>query len=150
MVLNLFQLNKSCDTRTDPAAETESIGLSADAQLSWFLQSHLDSFIVTRDSQPLTGICPSTRIIPSGSFAWTKKLSSVNRDSSISTDLPGRRNFQPSAGTLSGPKSSRPFTGIMQKLMPARAAVGNSLNRRAVRCHGIPMTTRRLQRDQFC
>jgi hypothetical protein len=32
---------------TTPAAETESIGLPADAQLSWFLHRHLDSFIVT-------------------------------------------------------------------------------------------------------
>ena len=34
-------------TMTTPATETKSIGLPADAQLSWFLQSHLDSFIVT-------------------------------------------------------------------------------------------------------
>jgi len=32
---------------TTPAAETKSIGLLADAQLSWFLQRHLDSFIMT-------------------------------------------------------------------------------------------------------
>jgi len=71
-VLNLFQLIKPCGTRTDPAAETESIGLPADALLSWFLQSHLDSFTETRDSQPSTGIRPSTRIIPSGSFTVTQ------------------------------------------------------------------------------
>ena len=34
-------------TVTTPAAETKSIGLPADAQLSWFLHRHLDSFIVT-------------------------------------------------------------------------------------------------------
>jgi hypothetical protein len=32
---------KSCGTRTDPAAETKSIGLQADAQLSWFLHATL-------------------------------------------------------------------------------------------------------------
>ena len=34
-------LNKSCYARTDPAAETKSIGLPADAQLSWFLHETL-------------------------------------------------------------------------------------------------------------
>jgi hypothetical protein len=100
MVLNIFQLIKSCCIWTDPATETESIGLPAYAQLSAFLQSHQDSFILTRDSQPSTGIRPSTRITPSGSFAWTKKLSSVNRDYPISTALSGQRNFQPSTGTF--------------------------------------------------
>jgi hypothetical protein len=37
MRVNSFQLIKFCCTRTDPAAETKSIGLQADAQLSWFL-----------------------------------------------------------------------------------------------------------------
>ena len=32
---------------TNPAAETKSVGLQAFAQLSWFLQRHLDSFIMT-------------------------------------------------------------------------------------------------------
>jgi hypothetical protein len=32
---------------TNPATETMSIGLPADTQLSWVLQHHLDSFIVT-------------------------------------------------------------------------------------------------------
>ena len=34
-------------TLTTPAAVTKSIGLLADAQLSWFLHRHQDSFIVT-------------------------------------------------------------------------------------------------------
>ena len=62
MVFYLFKLIKSCCTRTHPAAETESIGLPADAQLSWFLQSHLDSFTVTRDSQPSIGTLPSGQL----------------------------------------------------------------------------------------
>jgi hypothetical protein len=41
-------LIKSCATRTGPATETKSIGLPADARVSWFLLFHLDSFIVTR------------------------------------------------------------------------------------------------------
>ena len=49
-----------------------TIGLPANAQLSWFLQSHLDSFIVTQNSQPSTGIRPSTGIIPSCSFTVTQ------------------------------------------------------------------------------
>jgi len=32
---------------TNPAVETKSIGLLADALLSWFLHRYLDSFIVT-------------------------------------------------------------------------------------------------------
>ena len=32
---------------TNPAAETKSRGLLANAPLSWFLQSHLDNFILT-------------------------------------------------------------------------------------------------------
>ena len=34
-------------TATTPAAETKSIGLPADAQLSWFLHRHLDYSILT-------------------------------------------------------------------------------------------------------
>jgi hypothetical protein len=37
---------------TTPAAETKSIGLLADAPLSWFLHRHLDSFIVTGQLLP--------------------------------------------------------------------------------------------------
>jgi|SRR5664280_58094 hypothetical protein len=57
-VSNIHPLIKLCSTRTDPAAETNSIGLQADpdasvgagAQLSW---SHLlDNFIVTRQILP--------------------------------------------------------------------------------------------------
>jgi hypothetical protein len=46
MALNFFQLIKSCGTRPDsyrddPAAEIESIGLPADAQLAAFFARHL-------------------------------------------------------------------------------------------------------------
>jgi hypothetical protein len=38
---------------TNPAAETKSVGLQAFAQLSWFLQRHLDSFIMTGQFLPI-------------------------------------------------------------------------------------------------
>jgi len=53
MRVKSIQLIKFCGTLTDPATETKSIGLWADARVSWFLQTHLDSFIVTRQSCPL-------------------------------------------------------------------------------------------------
>jgi hypothetical protein len=73
MRANSFQLIKFCFTLTDSAAETESIGLQADARVVMVFASpsgqfkcimtnhahlsgprHLDNFIVT------TNICPST------------------------------------------------------------------------------------------
>jgi hypothetical protein len=53
-----------------------SIGLLADALLSWFLQRHLDSFIVTRLLLP------------------------IYRDYFIKTVPSGRENSRPSTGTL--------------------------------------------------
>jgi hypothetical protein len=38
---------------TTAATETKSIGLLADALLSWFLQRHLDSFIMTGQLLPI-------------------------------------------------------------------------------------------------
>jgi hypothetical protein len=38
---------------TNPAAETKSIGLLANALLSWFLHRHLDNFIMTRQILPI-------------------------------------------------------------------------------------------------
>jgi len=48
MIDKFIPLIETCATRTGPAAKTESIGLQADARVSWFLLRHLDSFIVTR------------------------------------------------------------------------------------------------------
>jgi len=42
----LNQLNKSCGTRTVPAAETKSMGLAADARVVMVFARHLDNFIV--------------------------------------------------------------------------------------------------------
>jgi len=56
MLLNFSQLIKSCGTWTDPAAETESIGQPADAQLAAFFARHLDYFILTQNSQLSPGL----------------------------------------------------------------------------------------------
>jgi hypothetical protein len=62
-------LIKICGTRTVPAAETKSIGLAADAQVSWFLLTHLDSFIVTRQlSFTYLDLVPSRQIIVTHDF----------------------------------------------------------------------------------
>jgi len=63
-------------TETNPATETESIGLPTDALLSWFLQLHLDSFIVTG------------------------QILSIYRDYSIKTVPSGWENSRPSTVTL--------------------------------------------------
>ena len=46
------RLIKSCVTRTEPTAETGSIGLSANTQLAVFFAHHLDYFIMTQNSHP--------------------------------------------------------------------------------------------------
>jgi len=61
---------------TNPAAETKSIGLLADAPLSWFLHRRLDSFIVTG------------------------QLLLVFRDLVTLTVSPGRENLRPFTGTV--------------------------------------------------
>jgi hypothetical protein len=47
MRFNLFQLIRFGGTRTDPADETKSIGLQADARVVMVFARHLDYFIVT-------------------------------------------------------------------------------------------------------
>jgi hypothetical protein len=95
-----------------------TIGLPADALLSWFLQSHLDSFILTRDSQPSTGIRPSTGIIPSGSFTVTQNSQpSIGTQPSIQLIVTNK--LSAICRDLIWNKSSQQFTGIVQKLMPA-------------------------------
>jgi hypothetical protein len=84
MRVNSFKIIKFCYTLTVPAAETKSIGLQADARVVMVFASpsgqfyynmtnpahlsgprHLDSFIVTRKSCPLTGTLPA-RLTPVG------------------------------------------------------------------------------------
>jgi hypothetical protein len=76
MRVNINPLIKSCGTRTVPVAETKSIGLPADALVSWFLQCHLDSFAVTGQLLP------------------------TYRDSAVKTVPSGRENLRPSIWTL--------------------------------------------------
>jgi hypothetical protein len=61
---------------TTPVAETKSIGLLADALLSWFLHCHLDSYIMTG------------------------QLLLIYLDSAIWTVSSGRENLSPSIRTL--------------------------------------------------
>ena len=63
MRLKLKPLIKFCGTRTDPAAETKSIGLAADPAFgedrragALFFARHLDYLIVTQNSQSLPGL----------------------------------------------------------------------------------------------
>jgi hypothetical protein len=125
MVLNFSQLIKFSGTETHSAAETQSIGLPAYAQLAQVFAEPSGSFTVTPNSAPSIGTCPSTGIIPSASYT-------VTQNSQPSTGIiPSRqlcldaKTFSHLPGLLSGPKRLRPSTGILQKLMPARAAGGN-------------------------
>jgi hypothetical protein len=63
MLVNINPLIKSCGTRTDPAAETKSIGLPADTTFgegrragALFFARHLDYFIMTQNSHPSPGL----------------------------------------------------------------------------------------------
>jgi hypothetical protein len=87
MVLNLSQLIMFSGTETNPAAETQSIGLPAYAQLAQVFAEPLRQFY--RD-QRLRAVNrdPSTRIIPSGQLVWTTKLSAIYRDFIWTKKLP--------------------------------------------------------------
>ena len=91
---NSFQLIKFCCTRTEPAAETKSIGLQANAQLSWFLQHHLDNFIVMG------------------------QLPFVYQDSAVKTIASGQENFRPPTGT--GKNTCNPDTDANSNKPPGR------------------------------
>ena len=63
MRVNINSLIKTCGTRTDPAAETKSIGLQADPAFGegrrvgvLFFARYLDYFIVTQNSHPSPGL----------------------------------------------------------------------------------------------
>ena len=73
MRVNSYQLIKFCGNGTNPAPKTKSIGLPADAQLSWFLHASLITLSGHDKSCPLIG----TR--PSGQFHHYTKRSSTYR-----------------------------------------------------------------------
>jgi len=60
------------------------------------------------------------------------KRSAFNRDYPISTALFGQRNFQPSTGTLSGPKASSRLPGFCKNSCQRVPLSATQLNRRAV------------------
>ena len=71
----LNPLFKSCGTRTVPSTGTKSVGLAANAQVSWFLLTHLDSFIVTRQ------LSSTYRdLVPFRHFTVTSDFSTVYQD----------------------------------------------------------------------
>jgi len=68
-------LIRFCASRTIHATKTKSIGLQADARVSWFLLFHLDGSIVTRElSSTYRDLVPSRQIIV------TRQLPSTYRD----------------------------------------------------------------------
>jgi hypothetical protein len=112
MVLNLSQLIKFSGTETHPAAKTQSLGLPAYALLA---QVFAEPPRQLYPDQKLSAVNRDSSIYwdyPICQLYRDPKLSVVNRDYPISTALPGRRNFQPSAGTLFGPKASSRLPGF--------------------------------------
>jgi hypothetical protein len=82
MRVNINPLIIFCGTRTDPAAETKSIGLRVDTAFgegrrtgALFFARHLDCFIMTRN-------CSSTYqdLVPFNNFIVTRGFSSIYRD----------------------------------------------------------------------
>ena len=135
MVFNLARLIKICGTETHTGAKTQSIGLPAYAQLAQVFaepsgQLYRDPKLcaVNRDSSIY-------RDYPIWQLYRDPKLSAVNRDYPIWQLCLDIETFSHLPGLFIWTKSFQPSTGILQKLMPARAAVGNSLNRRAVIVH---------------
>jgi hypothetical protein len=80
MVLNFSQLIKSCGTRTDPVAETESIGLPADAQLAQVFAEPLIQFYRDPKLSAINRDLSIYRDYPIWQLYRDPKLSAVNRD----------------------------------------------------------------------
>ena len=125
MVLNFTQLIKSSGTETHPAAKTQSIGLPAYAQLSQVFAEPLRELCrdpklcaVNRDSSIY-------RDYPIWQLYRDPRLRSVNRDFPIWQLCLDTETFSYLPGLSIWTKSFQPSTGILQKLMPARAAGGN-------------------------
>jgi len=79
-------------TWTAPAAETESIGLAADAQVSWFLLTYLDSFIMTRQlSSTYRDLVPSRQIIVTSDFSTVYQDLQKPRHRDADGNSPNRR-----------------------------------------------------------
>jgi hypothetical protein len=104
-----------------------TVGLPAYAQLALVFAEPLRQFY--RDPRLTTVNRDSSiyRDYPICQLYRDPRLSAVNRDYPIWQLCLDIETFSHLPGLCIWIKSSRPFTGIMQKLMPARAAVGNSI-----------------------
>src|SRR5450759_2740256 len=77
---------------TNPAAVTMSIGLLADALLSWFLLTHLDSLIMTRQlSSTYRDLVPSRQIIVTRDFSTVYRDLQKPRHRDADGNSPNRR-----------------------------------------------------------
>jgi len=70
--IKLISTYQISGTETHPAAKTQSLGLSAYAQLAQVFAEPSGSFTETPNPAPSTGIWPSTGIIPPGRFTVTQ------------------------------------------------------------------------------
>jgi hypothetical protein len=98
MRVNSFQLIKFCYIQTVPATETKSIGLQADAQLSWFLRATLTVNRVASRRSSCHGFCT-----PSGLFYRDPKLTSITRTCYHQDNFIVTPNARPSTRTLQKP-----------------------------------------------
>ena len=123
---------------TTPATETKSIGLLADAQLSWFLQRHLDSFIMTghllpvyrdyaiwttsswhENSRPFTGTLQKrmptlTRTATAHTTGPLGVIASAKPDPVHIREFTMTRIFRPLIGTPPSTNSCFDMTGLLQ------------------------------------
>jgi hypothetical protein len=141
MLLNLSKLIKFSGTETHPAAETQSIWLPAYAQLAQVFAEPSCSYIVTPNSAPFTGIRPSTGIIPSASFKWTKELSSINRDYPIWQLCLDNETFNHLPGLYLDQKDCVRLPGLCKNSCQRGPLSATQLNRRAVRCYSPGVLT---------
>jgi hypothetical protein len=112
MVLNFNQLIKSSGTETYPAAETQSIGLPAYAQLSLVFAEPFRQFY--RDPKLCTVNRDSSIYLdyPIWQLYRDPKHSAINRDYPIWQLCLDTETFSPSTRTLSGPKASSRLPGL--------------------------------------
>jgi len=120
MLLTLFQHSKFCGTRTDPATETKSIGLPADAQLAVFFARRLESL----SWQVILCHLPGLTL---------KRL------------LPWQVAFHPSAGT--GKKHYQPRHG--RPLTKPAAVNNNTQYYRDIRLRSLQVIIFTMTRDFF-
>jgi len=122
MVFSFSELIKFSGTETHPAAETQSLGLPAYAQLAWVFADHLAAFTGDPNSAPSTGML-HLQGLSRLAFTGPQTLSVKPGLSHLAALLDNETSAI--YGLYMDQKLSALATGIVQKLMPARAAVGN-------------------------